>query len=169
MWRNTLLAKKDTPYLRTYFKQKFSLLKGGYSLVSARKIKSLAAYCSNKEGKGYYDYNIPEGVDLGKWVNKDQLKVQLKEQYRKELKDFKLEQYLDQPMELHETEFSQWLSPSMMDLKTSVKAQIIKFALKRVWKPGVNVRPPPLSTLLHICRQQKVIDESLFMMVYYNL
>ena len=58
MWRNTVLGKTQPQQIRTYLKQTFKLDKGGYSLVSAKKIKSLAKYCNDKEKKGYIDFRI---------------------------------------------------------------------------------------------------------------
>lgn len=160
LWREKPLGKTQPQQIRTYFKQKFKLQRGGHSLVSAKKVKSLAAYCSDKEQKGYHDYNIPQGIDLGKWENLDAEKEVLKDKYRQKL---------------HELEFTVDIcgygeeDKHMEMYKHQLRYRVLKFALEHIWTKECKHTPPPIKTLLSICRQEGVIDDDQFIYTYYNI
>ena len=90
LWRQSKLGKNDPATIRTFFKQKFNLGKNALSLVSARKVKSLASYCNDKEGKGIIIYNVNTDL-LGKWNNPDAIKVVAEQEFKKQLQKYKLQ------------------------------------------------------------------------------
>lgn len=140
LWRETSLGKNDSQTIRTYYKQKFNIKhKNFMSLTSARKVRSLAKYCNDKEHKGIVSFGIVDLSLLGKWSNPDSKK----ETYRDEL--FK---------KLQSMKGSSMICP--VDL---CKAAI------QIYK---DVRPPPFKSLLCLGRSAGYIPETVFMRLYYR-
>jgi hypothetical protein len=179
LWRNTVLGKSEPQQIRTYFKQTFKLEKGGHSLVSAKKIKSLAKYCNDKEGKGYIDFGISGDVDFGQWQNKEAEKEKLKDKFRKALIECEFKTNLEnlEDYEVEETHMynkytkthSSWTEPNLLDMKKHMVYQILEFAITKIWTKDVKTRPPPLSTLLHICYQEGVLTPQQYILLNYKL
>jgi len=140
VWSDKKLAKNCPQQLRTFFKQKFDIKhKNFMSLVSARKVRSLAKYCNDKENKGLVTFGINDLSALGKWDNPEDNKVKMKEQLVSELKTMNKSDIID-----------------MM--------QVVKLAVK-IYK---GCRPPPFKSLLCIARSVGYISDSLFIQEYYG-
>ena len=138
-WRENRLFKNNSSEIRTYFKQKFNYsYKNAISVVAARKVKSLAKYCNDKELKGTISYGIPMGTDLGKWENRESLNEILKDKYIEQLK-------LEND--------SEWISIHRL---CQLACQVYK-----------DVRPPPFKSLLQYGRSAGYITEDVFIKEYY--
>lgn len=138
-WRDIRLSKNNPSEIRTYFKQKFNYqYKNAISIVSARKITSLAKYCNDKEHKGTISWGIPPETDLGKWENQEALANRLKEIYIEKLS---LENQ------------SEWISIHRL---CQLACEVYK-----------EVRPPPFKSLLQFGRSAGYLTEDAFIKEYY--
>lgn len=139
-WRDTKLPSEDNSIIRTTYKQKWKL-KGPNRIActSARKVKSLAKYCNDKELKGVISWGIPDLTMLGKWENNDAVKERLKDKLIDELKEMKSEPHID---------------PRKMCVKAC-----------EVYD---GYRPPPFKTLLQLGRSTGYIPQRLFINLYYR-
>lgn len=140
MWRNTKLPQKESSTIRTYFKQKFNYdYSNAVSIVSARKVESLAKYCNNKEKKGVISWGISDLSILGQWENK--------QANQEKLKDLLIEK----------------LSSMRLSEEISMKQVCIEAC-----KIYVDCRPPPFKSLLQIGRSSGYIPQRLFIAYYYK-
>lgn len=139
-WRDTKLPSEDNSTIRTTYKQKWKL-KGTnrIALTSARKVKSLAAYCNDKEKKGVISWGIKNLSILGKWENNDAVKERLKDKLIDELKEMKSEPHIN---------------PWMM--------------CEKACEVYDGYRPPPFKTLLQLGRSTGYIPQRLFINLYYK-
>lgn len=161
LWRDTPLGKIQPQQIRTFFKQRFKLKRGGHSLTSAKKVKSLAAYCSDKEQKGYHDYNIPDNIDLGKWENKEAEKEILKQQLIEKYREYKSGVYTNG------VEYDiKWPLDTYEDEK-NVQGHLAMIALD-VYLPK-QMRPPPMKTLLWLALIAGLINKELYVRLNYRL
>lgn len=143
LWRQSKLGKNDPATIRTYFKQKFNLGKNALSLVSARKVKSLAAYCNDKEDKGIIVYNVNTDL-LDKWNNPDAVKVVAEQAFKTQLELYK--QQKDNP----------WIS-----LQECVVIGVVVY--KRF-----NVRPLPEKSVAWKVYNWDIITIQQFTLCYYG-
>lgn len=141
LWRNTTIPKKDEKYLRTFLKQnfKFTTKTNVLSFTSARRIKSLACYCNNKEEKGIFSFGINDLTVLGKWVNPIDKKEKLKEKLIKKLKQINDEEII-----------------SLYKL-CEIACQVYK-----------DQRPPPFKSLLQYGRSAGYLPQKVFINEYYR-
>ena len=140
VWSDNLLASNTKKYLRTWYKQKFNIKhKNFMSLVKARKVSSLAKYCNDKEGKGLISFGITDLSILGKWVNPEDKKQNLKETLIEEIRKIN--------------------NSAMIDMR-----DIVALAIK-VYK---DCRPPPFKSLLVYARSVGYISDKIFMEEYYG-
>lgn len=138
-WRENRLSKNNPSEIRTFFKQTFKYkYKNAISVVAARKVKSLAKYCNDKELKGTLSWGIPIETDLGQWQNKEAINERLKDKYIEQLtleKD------------------SEWISIHRL---CQLACQVYK-----------DVRPPPFKSLLQYGRSAGYLTEDVFIKEYY--
>lgn len=139
-WRNQKLPSKDNSTIRTYFKQLFNYdYSNAVSLVSARKVESLAKYCNNKEKKGVISWGISDLSILGQWQNATSQQEKYKDLLIKKLES--------------ENKFEE-----ICIRKLCVYAcEIYK-----------DCRPPPFKSLLQLGRSSGYIPQKLFIEYYYK-
>ena len=74
LWFPKKLCTKDTIKYRNHFRRE----KGGISFISAKKVKSLSAYCNKSEGELITNLTTFEISQIPKWLNqKDIWKIEL--------------------------------------------------------------------------------------------
>lgn len=138
-WRDQKITTQQNTTIRTYFKQKLKYTyNNAVSIIAARKVKSLAAYCNDKEDKGVLSFGISDLSLLGTWENKEDKQSKNREELIKRLK-------------LH-------LNDEIVS---------ISLLCRLACQVYTDVRPPPFKSLLQIGRSAGYLIEDIFIQEYY--
>lgn len=138
-WRTQKLTSAQNTTMRTYFKQKFNYTyNNAVSIISARKIESLAKYCNDKEKKGTMSFGISDLTILGQWENKETIMEKLKDKYIALLKQHKGTEIIE------------------INLLCKLACQVYQ-----------DVRPPPFKSLLQYGRSSGYLTQDAFQREYY--
>ena len=138
-WRTQKLTQTNNSTIRSYFKNKFKYTyNNAVSIISARKVESLAKYCNDKEKKGTISFGISDLTILGQWENKDSKMENCKEKYIKLLEAQPKTEYIE-----------------------------INLLLRLACQVYQDVRPPPFKSLLQYGRSSGYLTQDAFQREYY--